>query len=144
MTKILSKDDSRHTKDDSRHTIENNMESNYIKKYQCVIPAEAFVTTDYREFCRIIKDRFIDTTHVLQYLIKKVEIEKNILRTKSTELIEREKKIIRDYINKVENDICSRSKVRNLLYKLVNSEKRLSKVFNNRKNTHSKIEYKNT
>ena len=61
MTKILSKDDSRHTKDDSRHTIENNMESNYIKKYQRVIPAEAFVTTDYREFCRIIKDRFIDT-----------------------------------------------------------------------------------
>jgi len=126
MIKILNKDDNRHIK-------EKNMDSNYIKKYQCVIPAEALVTKDYREFCRIIKDRFVDITHNLQYLIKKVEIEKNILRTKSTELIEREKKIIRDYINKVERDICSRSKIRNLLYKLVNSERRLAKVFNNRK-----------
>ena len=128
---MLCKDDSRHAKDD--------MES--IKKYQRVIPKEALATKDYKEFCCIVKDHFIAITHILHHLTKKVEIEKTILRTKSTELMEREKKIIINYINKVETDMDKWSKTIHILYKLLKSETRMAKVFNI---IASKIEYKNT
>lgn len=112
----------------------DNMESNKksIKKYQSVIPSEAFVTKNYREFCRMIGERLDDIKRKVRYLYEKVEYERTILRTKSDEINEREKKIIRDYINRVELDIERWIKVRNLLYKLANSEKRLQKVFMSR------------
>ena len=77
MIRILYKDDSRHTKDDSRHTKydsrhtkdeqKSTMESNSIKKYQCVIPSEALLTKNYREFCRVIAESFNDITQNIQY-----------------------------------------------------------------------------
>jgi 5-bromo-4-chloroindolyl phosphate hydrolysis protein len=104
-----------------------------IKKYQSVIPSEAFVTKNNREVCRMIGERLVDIKHKIRYLVEKVECERTILRTKSEELTERDKKIIRDYINRLEQDIEKWTKVRNRLHKLANSENRLQKVFTNRK-----------
>ena len=104
-----------------------------LDKYQRVIPSEAFVTKNYREFCRMIGERLVDIKHKIRYLVEKVECERNILRTKSTELTERDKKNIRDYIIRLEQDIEKWIKVRNRLHKLANSENRLMKVFTNRK-----------
>ena len=110
------------------------MESNKksINKYKSVIPSEAFITKNYREFCRMIDERLDDIKIKVKYLYKKVEFERNIMITKSEELNEREKKIIRDYINKLELEIDKWIKLRNLLYKLANSEKRLQNIFANR------------
>jgi len=104
-----------------------------IKKYQRVIPSEAFVTKNYREFCRMIGERLVDIKHKIRHLVENVECERTILRTKAEELTERDKKIIRDYINRLEHDIEKWTKVRNRLHKLANSETRLQKVFTNRK-----------
>lgn len=111
-----------------------NMESNKksFKKYQSVIPSEAFITKNFKEFCRMIRERLDDIKRKVRYLYEKVEFERNILRTKSEEINEREKKIIRDYINRLDLDIERWIKIRNLLYKLTNSEKRLQNVFANR------------
>jgi len=102
-----------------------------LDKYQSVLPSEAIITKNYREFCRMIKDHFIDIKHKIRYLCEKVDFERNILRTKSTELTERDKKTIFEYIKRIELDIAKWIKIRNRLYKLANSEKRLLKVFNN-------------
>ena len=69
-----------------------------LDKYQRVIPSEAFVTKNYREFCRMIGERLVDIKRKVRYLVEKVECERTILRTKTAELTERDKKIIRDYI----------------------------------------------
>lgn len=102
-----------------------------LNKYKSVIPLEAIITKNYREFCRMIKDHLIDIKHKVCYLCEKVESERNILRTKSIELNDRDKKNICDYIKRLEFDIERWSKIRNRLYKLANSEKRLTKLFNN-------------
>jgi hypothetical protein len=107
-----------------------NME--YVKKYRSVIPSEAFITKNFREFCRMIKEHLIDIKHKVKYLCEKVELERNILKTKSEEINDREKKIIRDYINRVERDIEKWIKVRTRLYRLATSEKRMMMVFTNR------------
>lgn len=107
------------------------MDPKSIKKYKSVLPSEAIITKNYREFCRIIKDHFIDIKHKIRYLCEKVDFERNILRTKSAELTERDKKNIFNYIKRLEFDIAKWIKIRNRLYKLANSEKRLLKVFNN-------------
>ena len=101
-----------------------------LDKYKSVLPSEAIITKNYKEFCRMIKDHFIDIKHKIFYLCEKVDAEKNILRTKSAKLTERDKKNICDYINRIEFDIVRWSKIRTRLYKLANSEKRLIKLFN--------------
>lgn len=100
-----------------------------LDKYQSALPSEAIMTKNYREFCRMIKDHLIDIKHKVRYLCEKVDAERNILRTKSAELTERDKKTIHDYINRIELDINKWTKIRNRLHKLANSEKRMMRIF---------------
>jgi hypothetical protein len=109
-----------------------NMEPISVKKYQSVLPSEAIVTKNFKDFCRMIGERLIDIKHKVKYLSEKAEYERHILRTRSTELTERDKKIIRDYINKLELEIEKWTKVRTRLHKLVVSETKMRKVFANR------------
>jgi len=118
-------------KDDSLAESHSYFKEN-MEKYRRVIPSEAVVTKNFREFCRMIAARLIDIKTKIRYLCEKVECECNILRTKSDELTERDKKTIRDYINKVELDIAKWTKIRNRLHKLATSENRMMKVFMNR------------
>ena len=108
-------------------------DSNQIKKYQCILPSEALITRNFKEFCRMIKDRLTDVKHKVLYLIEKIEYERNILKTNAGELTERDKTTIRNYIGRLELELDKWTKVRMRLQKLVSSEKRLMKVFMNRK-----------
>jgi hypothetical protein len=119
-------------KDQSEQNSQFKENMEYVKKYRSVIPSEALITKNFRDFCRMIKEQLIDIKHTVKYLSEKVELERNILRTKSEEINEREKKIIRDYINRVERDIEKWIKVRTRLYRLATSEKRMMRVFTNR------------
>jgi len=80
----------------------------------------------------MIKDRFFDINRKVQLLNEKVDFDRNTLKTKSTELTERDKKIIQDYIIRLDLQIEQWTKVRNRLHRLASSEKRMMKVFTNR------------
>lgn len=107
------------------------LSNDFLAKYQSVIPSEAFITKNFSDFCRMIKDRLIDIKRKVQLLNEKVHFERQIL-LKSTELTERDKQIIQNYINKLELDIAKWTKVTTLLHRLASSEKRMMKVFMNR------------
>jgi uncharacterized protein YllA (UPF0747 family) len=123
---MLYNDDKRITK------VENTsekMDSKSMKNYQHIIPSEAIATNNFNEFYRMIVERFIDIKQKVKHLCEKIECENTILRTKSTELAERDKKNIRDYINRVEIDIEKWKNIQTQLHKLAHSKKRLWKVF---------------
>ena len=108
------------------------MEPISVKKYQSVIPSEARITKNFKEFCYMIKERLVDIQTKIQFLTNKVDFERNVLRTRSIELTERDKTIIRTYINKLEIEIEKWTKVRTRLHKLVVSETKMRKLFANR------------
>jgi hypothetical protein len=108
------------------------MESKSFKKYQSVIPSEALMTKNFNVFCRMISERLYDIKMKVNNLIKKERNERMLLKTKSDELTERDKTIIRNYIQKLESEIEKWTNVRDRLYKLAKSENKKMKVFMNR------------
>lgn len=102
-----------------------------IKKH--IIPSVARATTNYREFCRLIIEKLNDTEYCIRSLSTKIEKEYHILNT-AKNLNARDKKVIQDYLNKMETEIADMIKIRDELLKLKNNEAAMQRAFTANKN----------
>ena len=98
-------------------------------KYQHVIPSEALITKDYIHFCRVIIDEYNEAKSMVNRLNQRLELEKKSLISNAAELNERDKQATRNYISRIEKDIEKWTKVRDLLQRLKNSDKRMMRIF---------------
>ena len=98
-----------------------------------IIPSVARATTSYQEFCKLIAEKLIDTQYCIRSLLLKIEKEYHILNTVKT-LNARDKKVINDYLQKLELEIVDMIKIRDELIKLKNNESAMRSAFISNKN----------
>jgi hypothetical protein len=97
------------------------------------IPSAARVTTSYREFCRLITEKLVDTQYCIRSLSTKIEKEYHILNNAKT-LSQRDKRTIQNYVHKMETDIKDLIQIRDELLKLKNNEAAMQRTFAANKN----------
>ena len=91
------------------------------------------ITTDFKEFCNQLFERWNDLKHQIRFTISSLEIERNILK-KYANLNDREKKTIRNYIAKLEMELVGLIEAITELQKLQSSKKLTMKKFKTNKN----------
>ena len=93
------------------------------------IPIAAVFTKHYKMFRDIIIEHLTDIKMQIDSLTRKINTEKNILATQPTDIPDRNKTIIRNYITKLERDIEQLIPIRNDLQVLKCNETLMKKVF---------------
>lgn len=108
-----------------------NVSSKHVTYSFCnnSIPVAAVFAKEYKLFRDIISEHFADINVQIASLIRKINLERNILATNTADIPERTKSAIHKYVAQLEIEVETLIQVSNDLQKLHHNESLLKKLF---------------